>query len=384
MGLSMRALYMISSIGLGHAARARVVASELTRRGFDVEFIASGASGEYLEAWGFNVNKLSRELRSLGDVFYRNYLRRGSGGFSLGVVMEMGRVASRNRVIVEGSIDLDDYDLLIADESWEAMGSNRILSHKIPKAILIDFIAYRARGFSEIIPRILVNRFLTKAFRRFDLRLFIGFREGLRGDKYGFKYIGPIPPVLEKEMLDRDSARRMLGLGDGVYILFSLGGTGAGFETLTKILDAMRILRDWDIDAELVVAPGSRGFLEHLNRLGVKVVGDKYVYKLPTLVRAFDVVVSPSGLSTISLLAISGVPGVVFPLRGHFEQIENSLLVSRYFSNIYSLGEAWSPTDMARTIKRALGAGSAKGYRGVLGDPSMVADLLSQLSFRAL
>ncbi len=371
---------MISSIGLGHAARARAVASELVRKGFDVEFIAPGASGEYLEAWGFNVNELSKELKSLGDVFYKSYLRRGSGGFSLGVVMEMGRVASRNRAIVEGSIDLDNYDLLIADESWEAMGSDRILSHKIPKAILIDFIAYRARGFSEIISSIFVNRFLARAFRRFDLRLFVGFREGLRGDKYEFKYIGPIPPVLENEILSKGNGRRILGLGDGVYILFSLGGTGAGLETLAKILDAVRILRDWDVDAELVVAPGSRGFLEHLNRLGVKVISDKYIYKLPTLVRAFDVVVSPSGLSTVSLLAVSGVPGVVFPLRGHFEQVENSLLAPRYFSNISSLGEVWSPADMARAIKRALEVGSARSYHDVLGDPSMVADLLSQLS----
>jgi len=383
MGLSMRVLYIISSIGLGHAARARVIASELARRGFDVEFIALGASGDYLEAWDFNVNKLSRELQSLGDIFYRSYLRRGSGGFSLGVVMEMGRVASRNRVIVEKSIDLDDYDLLIADESWEVMGSDRILSHKIPKAILIDFIAYRARGFSEIIPSILVNRFLARAFRRFDLRLFVGFREGLRRDKYEFKYVGPISPVLESEMLSKDSARRILGLGDGAYILFSLGGTGAGLETLAKILEAVRILRGWGVDAGLVVAPGSRWFLKRLNRLGVKVVSDKHIYKLPALVRAFDVVVSPSGLSTISLLAMSGVPGVIFPLRGHFEQVDNSLLAPRYFSNIYSLGEVWSSTDMARAIKKALETGSTKGYRDVLGDPSMAADLLSQLSSRA-
>lgn len=375
---------MVSSIGLGHAARARVIASELVRRGFDVDFIAPGASGEYLEAWGFRVNGLSRELLSLGDVFYRSYLRRGSGGFSLGVVMEMARAASRNRSVIEGSIDLDAYDLLVADESWEAMGSDRILSHRIAKAILIDFIAYRAKGFSEIIPSILVNRFLAKAFRRFDLRLFIGFKEGLKGDRYGFKYIGPIPPILESEMLDRDRARKVLGLGEGVYILFSLGGTGAGVEALAGILEAIKILRGWGVDAELIVAPGSRGALEHLRRQGVGTIEDKHIYRLPTLIKAFDVVISPAGLSTISLLAISGIPGIIFPLKDHFEQVENSLLASRYFSNIYSLGEAWSPADMAISIRKALETGFTRGYRDMLGNPSIIADLLAQLSSRAL
>lgn len=365
----MRILYMVSSIGLGHAARSRVVAALLSRSGVDVDFIAPGYAGEFLRSWGFYVLSISRELLSLGDIFSRFYARRGSAAFTLDLVLEMNRAVSRNRALIEGSVDVNKYDAIIADESWEAMGS-RMLASGIPSVILIDFLEHRPSGLRDLLSSFLVNRFLRESFRRFSLRLYIGFRETFgEGHRFGFEYIGPVPPILWEEILDRESASRVLGLDPGERnALISLGGTGAGAELVRMIETSLKSL-----GFNVVVAPGSRDAAEMAREAGYRVIDEKLMYRVPILIRAFDLVISPAGLTTIALLGATGVPGVIIPLRGHFEQIINARVAPKLFSNIASVN---TPKDLSRIsyiVDRIVGQGSRALGREILMNPHTIA-----------
>jgi len=371
----LRILYMVSSIGLGHAARSRVIATLLSRTGVDVDFIAPGYVGEFLRSWGFTVLSISRELLSLGDIFSRFYARRGSAAFTLDLVLEMNRAVSRNRALIEGSVDVNKYDAIIADESWEAMDS-RILASGIPSVILIDFLEHRPSGLRDLLSSILVNRFLRESFRRFSLRLYIGFRETFReGHRHGFEYIGPVPPILWEEVLDRESASRELGLDPGERnALISLGGTGAGVELIRMIEISLKSL-----GFNVVVAPGSREAAEIARKAGYRVIDEKLMYRVPILIKAFDLVVSPAGLTTIALLGAAGIPGIIMPLRGHFEQIINARVAPKLFSNIASVN---SPEDLSRisyVVDRIMGQGSKALGKEILRNPHVIATRVSKI-----
>ena len=70
----MRLLYFSSSVGLGHVTRDYRLGLELKRRGHEITWISSGKALQYLKHKGKNINSVSYELKSLGDVFH-NFFR---------------------------------------------------------------------------------------------------------------------------------------------------------------------------------------------------------------------------------------------------------------------------------------------------------------------
>ncbi len=110
-----------------------------------------------------------------------------------------------------------------------------------------------------------------------------------------------MPPVLRDETLSRVEARRLLGLpGEARMALVQPGGTRIGEDLLPEPGDGFTAYRVRERDP-----------------------------RLPRLLKAFDCVYSHAGLSTITGLALLGVPGVLTPLPDHFEQEHNAEIAPR-------------------------------------------------------
>ncbi len=313
-----RILLAVSSIGLGHAARSRVLGRLLEEAGHEVYYYAPGRAGWYLEAWGARLLPSSRGSLDLSLVAEKWYRRTGSALIGLRAALEEHRAALRNAELLLRDVERLAPDVVVADESWEAISVAERLPR--PRVWIADFPLYPPMGGPRrVAAAAAVNRFLLRRLPLFDLLVYVGLpwpEEGLRAYRVAgprisevlswFTQVGPVTPVLAGEALGRVEARRLLGLPHGARVVLAQpGGTSIGEERLPAL-------------AERAADEGWLVYrLRERNPL------------LPRLLRAFDCVVSNAGLSTIAALARLGVPGVVEPLPGHFEQEHNASTAPR-------------------------------------------------------
>jgi len=344
----LRILLASSSVGLGHIVRDRVLVYALSNLGFDVEVLCSEPALSYAKHWGLKIHSVSHSIESLSKIYSEYYLSKEYGGFSLGFISRVNNVVNMNKNRILEEVVIDDYDAIIADESWELMkifAERPALYSGIHKILITDFLFFKPTSIAEIPSSILLNIFLRKSYRVFDTKLYVGLKN-TTASRYGFIDIGLLPSVLKGEMLSKNDARNILKLGDKYSILFSIGGTSGGIDMLEIIIRSIEIvgreLKDLD-SFSLTIAPGSE-----YNRTLVEKILDKLspsidiailedMYSLPKVVKAFDIIISPAGLGIISLMISSGVPGIIFPLKKHFEQEENARIAPKLWEGIRSL-----------------------------------------------
>jgi len=348
-----RVLVAVSSVGLGHAARARVYGSLLESMGFSVDYYAPEPAGSYLRAWGGRVLPVSWEVESLSVYLERHWAKTGSGLIGLRAALEEHRAALAAGRQLLASVDVDSYDLVVAEESWEIIS----LAEEIgaAKAWIADFVGYKPLGLRQVPAAWAVNRFLLRRYRHFDHRIYVGLPAGAgelswrltpRGPtalevlESLFHRAGPIPAFLPGEEASRREARRALGLpGEPRVILVQLGGTRAG-ERLAEAA-ARAALEEGLTPA---VARGPRAS----PRIPEGAVDLGYAPRLPALLQAFDCAYTLAGLSTIASLAAAGVPAALAPLPGHFEQEENARRAPRLWRGLFVDASTMSPRDAVR------------------------------------
>ena len=361
----MNILVAISSIGLGHVARTRCLIEEIRRRkqSTKIEVIAPPPIHKYLEAWNIPVHPISLELEPITPIVDQYYEKTGKGLISLKMALEEHEIALRNSEKLDEHIDYDSYDVILMDESWELLESKKIYQSTTRKIYLTDFINYPYK-IGYILSAFAVNRFLKKRLEKFHKTLYIGIHEKLPDTRWFLLYgekiskwaekhveiIGPIPPILENEILPKDEARRTIGVSDleKKIILFSMGGTKAGYRLIPKIVKAVE-----KIGLTLAIASGAS--YNYYNKNNNTIILDQSTrYKLPKLVRAFDAIITFSGLSSITLSAVTGIPTIVFPLPKHFEQEENAEIASKKWSWIKKGSFNHDITKILEVIKQAL------------------------------
>ncbi len=330
-------LIAVSSVGLGHAARARAYGTLLERSGHRVDYYAPEPAGSYISAWGGKVIPYSRKVESLSLYLEKHWLRTGSGLIGLRAALEEHRASLKAGIELIESIDVESYDLLIAEESWEIMS----VAERIPikKAWIADFVGYKPVGFRALLASWLTNRFLLRRYRYFDSRFYVGLRNDMKwrltplGPKARdvlndlFRVIGPIPAILPDELLNREEARKLINLPqDEKIILIQLGGTRAGEDIVEIIVkEALRV------GFTPAVATGPRA----TPRLHEKAINLGYQPKLPVLLKAFDCAYVLAGLSSIVSLAVAGIPAVLHPLPRHFEQEENAWMAPKIWQDLF-------------------------------------------------
>ncbi len=350
-----RILIAVSSVGLGHAARARVYGALLERMGHEVEYYAPEPAGSYIRAWGGRVISYSGQVESLSVYLERHWVKTGSGLIGLRAALEEHRAALKAGLGLLESVDMGRYDLVVSEESWEIMS----VAERIParKAWIADFVGYKPVGLRGILAAWAVNRFLLRRYKYFDALFYVGLPGGLEwrmtptGPKASqvlgglFRVVGPIPAFLPWELAGREEARRRLGIPGGErVVLVQLGGTRAGEDIASKAAGAAL-----ELGLTPAVARGPRA------RPGIPdgAVDLGYQPMLPALLRAFDCAYVLSGLSTIASLAAAGVPAVLHPLPRHFEQEENAAKAPKLWPNLFTRATGDPAKDLEQACNKA-------------------------------
>ena len=370
----------MSSVGLGHAARARVYGSLLEGLGLDVDYYAPEPAASYLESWGARVLPVSRRVESLSVYLERHWRRSGSGLIGLRASLEEHRAALQAAEVLLSSVDVDQYDLVVAEEAWEIISAAERIN--TPKAWVADFVGYKPAGLRSLPAAWAVNRFLLRRYSLFQSRLYVGlplldggWRLTPRGPKAAevlsrlFIDVGPVPAFLPSELLPRREARRALGLPDeGKIVLVQLGGTSAGEELATA---AVRAALEEGLTPAVAAGPRAKP------RLPPGAINLGYQPRLPALLKAFDCAYTLAGLSTITSLAAAGVPAALQPLPGHFEQEDNARNAPRVWHGLFLSARGM---NLRQAIRAACSLQPTRGDMRLHDNARRLAEILARLT----
>ena len=150
-------------------------------------------------------------------------------------------------------------------------------------------------------------------------KVMICFEESARHYKKPEKCIAVGMPV-RKEFIfaDKEAARKELGLDERPVILSTFGSQGAKMMNLA-VADLMKLEQDAGYPYQHIHGVGSFGwewFPDKLKELGVNESRfdiREYIYNMPTVMAAADVILSRAGASACNEIAASGTPCVLIP-----------------------------------------------------------------------
>lgn len=159
----------------------------------------------------------------------------------------------------------------------------------------------------------------TRMAARWADRVLICFEESARHYKKPEKCIAVGMPV-RKEFIftEKTAAKKELGLDERPVILSTFGSQGAKMMNLA-VADLLKLEQDKDHPYQHIHGVGSFGwgwFPDKLKELGVD--GSAYdirefIYNMPTVMAAADVVISRAGASACNEIAASGTPCILIP-----------------------------------------------------------------------
>ncbi|HEY1456622.1 MAG TPA: alpha/beta fold hydrolase [Candidatus Dormibacteraeota bacterium] len=341
-GTPPRALLVSSPIGLGHAWRDVAVARELRRAvpGLRVEWLAQPPLTTLLEKCGEIVHPASAELAAEAL-----HVDAESGDHELhafNMLRRMDEILCANFMVFHDVVTREHFDVWIGDEAWEVdhfLHENPELK-TTPYVWMSDFVGYlpmpsggereaylTADYNAEMIEHVERNPGLR------DLSIFIGNPDDVVAGNFGpglpsirtwteerFAFAGYVIPFDPRGLADAASLRRELGYDPArPLIVASAGGSAVGVHLLHRIVEAFRLLRADEPEAELLLVCGPRIDPREFPALdGLKVTG--YVHDLSRTLACCDLAVVQGGLSTTMELVATRRPFIYVPLRQHFEQ----------------------------------------------------------------
>ncbi len=162
----------------------------------------------------------------------------------------------------------------------------------------------------------------TRMVERSVDRIMVSFEDTRRQSTTPAREIVTGPPVRHEYLyMDKAEARRQLGLGDKPLVVSYWGSLGAR-EMNKKIAEFMKCeCRDGE-PFRHIHATGSYGWRwmpEYVKELGVDLEGHpdvemrEFIYDMPLVMAAADLVICRAGAATISEAAASGTPCIMVP-----------------------------------------------------------------------
>jgi len=337
-----RALYVSSSIGLGHARRDVAIARELRKLVSDLEidWLAQDPVTRVLEAEGERIHPASAELANESS-----HIESESGEHDLHVFQawrRMDEILVNNFMVFHDLVEAEPYDLWIGDEAWELdyyLHENPELK-RAAYCWLTDFVGWLPMpdgGEREAFLTADYNAEMVEHIARFprvrDRAIFVGTPGDIVPDRLGpelplirewteqhFEFAGYVSGFDQEGFADRDALRGELGYGEDERIcIVSVGGTGVGEHLLRRVIDAHPLAAAQVPGLRTIVVAGPRIDPRSLPRHdGLEVIG--YVHNLYRHLAACDLAVIQGGLTTAMELTANRRPFLYFPLRHHFEQ----------------------------------------------------------------
>ena len=172
-------------------------------------------------------------------------------------------------------------------------------------------------------------------------RIMVGFEEARANYRHPEKVVVTGTPVrLDFLHAEKKAARRSLGLDDSTPLVLSVWGS-LGATEMNKTVGEMISLAMADRPFRLVHSAGKRGIesmTEHMSSvLGIKGWNEAgfevrdYIYDMPLLMAAADLVLCRSGASTLAELAAMGKPAILVPSPNvvHNHQERNARVLER-------------------------------------------------------
>ena len=338
----LRALYISSPIGLGHARRDVAIADQLRalRPGLEVVWLAQHPVSALLEARGERIHPMSAQLANESQHFQRE--SRGHELHCFQALRRMDEILLANFMVFLDLVRDESFDVWIGDEAWE-------LDHylhenpeekRAPFAWLTDFVGYlpmASGGEREALLTSDYNAEMIEHIARHpsvrDRAIFVGDREDIVADRFGpglppirewtvehFSFSGYITGFDRSTIRDRAALRALLGYGaDERVCVVSVGGSGVGADLLRLVIAAYPEARQHVAGLRMIVVAGPRIDPASLAAPpGVEV--HAYVHDLYLHLAACDLAVVQGGLTTTMELTASRTPFLYFPLKDHFEQ----------------------------------------------------------------
>ena len=338
-----RAIFVSSSIGLGHIQRDLAVARELRELVPDLEihWWAQHPVTAVLEAAGEIIHPKSH-LQVLESAHWEEEASQHEL-HAFYAFRRMDEILVANFMLFHEAIQETPYDMWIGDESWEVdyfLHENPELK-SAPYVFLTDVIGFLPVD-PEGDPREVAlcadyNAEMIEQRARYprlrDLSLYVGEYDELPDAPFGpglpgirdwardwFTPVGYVFPFDPLEYRNPKALRERLDYGWGYPLLFAaVGGTAVGRNLLDRVVDGFALLRETLPAARMVMVTGPRiGPKDLLEVPGLE--KRAYAHNLFEHLACADAAIVQGGLSTTMELVATRRPFAYVPLRKHWEQ----------------------------------------------------------------
>ena len=337
-----KALYLSSPIGLGHGRRDIAVARELRKLhpNLHIDWLAQDPVTRLLAAHGETIHPVSARLANESQ-----HIEQESGEHDLHAfqaIRRMDEILVANFMRFQETVERGEYDLVIADESWDVDH----YWHEHPElkrsalAWFTDFVGFVPMpegGAHEAWLSADYNAEMIGHIERHprlrDRAIFVGNPGDIVDLSFGenlprmrewiprhYEFSGYILGEHPASFGPRETLRKRLGYAPGELVcIVTVGGSGVGAPLIRRILAAVPLVREKLPALRVVVVAGPRIDPASLAApAGVELRA--FVPDLDRHLAACDLAVVQGGLTTCMELTAAGTPFLYFPLRNHFEQ----------------------------------------------------------------
>ena len=288
--------FFSSPIGLGHVTRDIAIVNNL--KDLSVNFVTGSGAAQILKKLEHNVDDVYNPPSFVVENGVLNNQTKWLWNYY--------QYYKNCKNISKKIIKQNNSELIISDEDFASLTIAQEL--KIPNILITDVLETKfTKGITSFIEK-KMNKSMMNIIKNCDVVIIPEEGEDLDN----IKRIGPI---VRKTNYSREELRKKFSFNKKT-ILISVGGTSAGLFLIQKSITAILKL-NLDVEIILVTGPSITKEFENVRNLG-------FVDNLHEVIYASDLVISLAGKSTIDEVNAYGTPGIFIPIKGHFEQEDNS------------------------------------------------------------
>ena len=288
--------FFSSPIGLGHVTRDIAIVNNL--KDLSINFVTGSGAAQILKKLEHNVD----DVYNPPSFVVENGVLNNQAKWLWNYYQYYKNCKNISKKIIKQN----NSELIISDEDFASLTIAQEL--KIPNILITDVLETKfTKGITSFIEK-KMNKSMMNIIKNCDVVIIP--EDGENADN--IKRIGPI---VRKTNYSREELRKKFSFNKKT-ILISVGGTSAGLFLIQKSITAILKL-NLDVEIILVTGPSITKEFENVRNLG-------FVDNLHEVIFASDLVISLAGKSTIDEVNAYGTPGIFIPIKGHFEQEDNS------------------------------------------------------------
>lgn len=329
----MRVYFGVNGVGLGHIGRCIPIAQKLIEMGDKILFSTYSDACGYVERKNLPLCKappISYVVKQDGEIDFRQTTA-NPGIFSLFIFMNQLRAEIR-------FMRSFTPDVIVSDSRVSTIVAAKLLD--IPVFTLLNIYRVtipRERRFLQL-AKIADGGILTVIGKIWNMGKEIFIPDFPRpytisinnlsippGRERKIRFIGPILPIKPKELPDRVTIRKKLGLGDEYLILAPISGPSQEKHYFSSIL--RQILKKLPDKYHIIMSLGLPTSNEPPTKDGNMIVYDWLPNRFEVL-KACDLVISRAGLGTITHAICYGKPLILIPTPSQTEQVGNAKRVT--------------------------------------------------------